>query len=83
MGTKDRNEVHMCRLNLRLPSEPEGAQAPAGQVDMAKVRGFLHSMGDTASGNALQLMKSVEEYQQVKFMAHTFTVKFIFCTYFY
>ena len=36
-----------------------------GSVDMAKVKSYLNTMGTSMSDNALQMMSSVEQYQQV------------------
>ena len=34
-------------------------------IDLAKVKGYLHSMGNSVPENALELLNSVEQYQKV------------------
>ena len=34
-------------------------------IDLSKVKGYLHSMGKSVPENALELLNSVEQYQKV------------------
>ena len=34
-------------------------------IDLSKVKGYLHSMGNSVPENALELLNSVEQYQKV------------------
>ncbi|XP_052773404.1 uncharacterized protein LOC128212150 isoform X1 [Mya arenaria] len=68
MGTQPRSEVRCFRLDVKLLQEDMsgGQSRPEGQVDMARVRGYLHEMGDSLPSQATQLMESVEQFQQTQ-----------------
>ena len=36
-------------------------------IDLGKVKGYLHSMGDSVPDNALDLLQSMEQYQKVPY----------------
>lgn len=65
----DRTDIHIKTLQFKLlqgdPNRNALGAAP-NMIDMGKVRGYLHSMGDNLPAQALEMMESVEQFQQVK-----------------
>ncbi|XP_052225440.1 uncharacterized protein LOC127841000 isoform X2 [Dreissena polymorpha] len=68
MGTLSQSEVKCYRLEFKVVQSLNSnvSKNSEGQVDMLKVRGFLHSMGDHVSPQALHLMQSVEQFQSTQ-----------------
>ena len=58
----------ICKLKFVLLQDEVDksfVKSHPGSIDVAKVKGYLHSMGDCVPENALELLQSVEQYQKV------------------
>lgn len=69
MGLGERSSLQINKLHFILvqnegsPNSNSTLTSP-GMIDMSKVKGYLHSMGDQVPEQGTKLMKAVEEYQQ-------------------
>lgn len=71
MGLGERSSVSIHKLHFVMVQNLEKrnvCNGSTGMVDMSKVRGFLHSMGDSAPEGGTKLLQAVEEYQQVSYI---------------
>lgn len=68
MGVNGKQCVKIYRLHFFLNQnniKSNTIQNGPGMIDMEKVKGYLHSMGDSAPENGTKLMHAVEDFQQV------------------
>lgn len=67
MGLGQTSSVRIYRLHLTIKQNLEKtgvSDSSTGMIDLSKVRGFLHSMGDSAPEGGTKLLQAVEDYQQ-------------------
>ena len=68
MGLGDKTVMRLYKLKFVLLQGQEDnnlMRSRSRNIDLAKVKGYLHSMGDSVPDNALDLLQSVEQYQKV------------------
>ncbi|KAL4231938.1 hypothetical protein ACF0H5_009514 [Mactra antiquata] len=67
LGIGEKVSIKIYKLHLYLqqsaPISPISQMIP-GKIDMVKVKGYLHSMGDSVPENGTKLLHAVEDYQQ-------------------
>ncbi|XP_045189432.2 uncharacterized protein LOC123546876 [Mercenaria mercenaria] len=67
VGLGKKSAIRIYKLHFMLKQNYEnknGINGSTGMIDMSKVKGYLHSMGDTAPEGGTRLLHAVEDYQQ-------------------
>lgn len=64
----DRTTFRLYKLKfVLLQGEGDNSlKARSGNIDVSKVKGYLHSMGDSVPNNAMELLQSVEQFQKTQ-----------------
>ena len=68
MGLGDKTVIRLYKVKFVLLQGQEDnnlMRSRSRNIDLAKVKGYLHSMGDSVPDNALDLLQSMEQYQKV------------------
>lgn len=64
----DRTAFRLYKLKyVLLQGEGDNSlRSRPGNIDISKVKGYLHSMGDSVPDNAVELLQSVEQFQKTQ-----------------
>ena len=65
LSTEDRTKFRIHKMKFVLLQDQDDQSYMKSNIDLSKVKGYLHSMGNSVPENALELLNSVEQYQKV------------------
>ncbi|XP_060603651.1 uncharacterized protein LOC132756568 [Ruditapes philippinarum] len=69
VGLGERTSVKIYKLHFILEQNCDSktsSKGSTGMIDISKVKGYLHSMGDSAPEGGTKLLHAVEDYQQTQ-----------------